>query len=233
LATRPSARSCRASRCRPVNGAVRYAGDGAAGRWSPWQRSRLLGGRQKSSRYLTRGMQPVPRATILLATGEQAASRCRTPSRRAGTRFAEPAPSYTADRPERPGSPPGRSAATAGDRVRGPARCTPACGGTRGGLSRLRGFRVCGRLPPFASALLFLKKGRWSRCRLVDVTSCVAPGRGAHFCLGVGRTPSRWELSRLLSSIRGRQAAKAKREPAGTVTSPIVILGAGLNGRRS
>jgi hypothetical protein len=44
-----------------------------------------------------------------------------------------------------------------------------------------------------------------------------------------GCTPCRWELSRLLSSIRDRQAAKAKRELAGTVV-PAVDLGAGLKG---
>jgi hypothetical protein len=79
-------------------------------------------------------------------------------------------------------------------------------------------------------ARLFLKKGRGSRSQLlVDVTSSVAPGRGAHLFLGVGRTPCRWELSRLLNSIKGRQAAKAKRELAGTGV-PAVVLGAGLNG---
>jgi hypothetical protein len=57
-----------------------------------------------------------------------------------------------------------------------------------------------------------------------------APGRsGAHLFLGVGRTPCRWELSRLLNSIKGRQAAKAKRELAGTEV-PAVDLGAGSKG---
>jgi hypothetical protein len=42
-------------------------------------------------------------------------------------------------------------------------------------------------------------------------------------------TPCRWELSRLLNSIRGRQAGKAKRELAGTDV-PAVDLGAGLKG---
>jgi hypothetical protein len=51
----------------------------------------------------------------------------------------------------------------------------------------------------------------------------------AHLFLGVGRTPCRWELSRLLNSIKGRQAAKAKRELAGTEV-PAVVLGAGLKG---
>src|SRR6266487_441382 len=41
-------------------------------------------------------------------------------------------------------------------------------------------------------------------------------------------TPCRWELSRLLNSIRGRQAAKAKRELAGTEVAPV--RGAGLKG---
>ena len=47
--------------------------------------------------------------------------------------------------------------------------------------------------------------------------------------LALGCTPCRWELSRLLSSIRGRQAAKAKRELAGTELPPV-CLGAGLKG---
>jgi hypothetical protein len=38
-----------------------------------------------------------------------------------------------------------------------------------------------------------------------------------------------WELSRFLSSIKGRQAAKAKWELAGTGVS-AVVLGAGLKG---
>jgi hypothetical protein len=76
---------------------------------------------------------------------------------------------------------------------------------------------------------LFLKKSRRSSSRLVDVTSCDPPGRGAHLFLGVGRTPCRWELSRLLNSIRGRQAAKAKREFAGTEVL-LVVRGAGLKG---
>jgi hypothetical protein len=41
--------------------------------------------------------------------------------------------------------------------------------------------------------------------------------------------PCRWELSRLLNSIGGRQAAKAKRELAGTEVR-LVDLGAGLKG---
>ena len=47
--------------------------------------------------------------------------------------------------------------------------------------------------------------------------------------LALGCTPCRWELSRLLNSIRGRQAAKAKRELAGTEVPPV-DLGAGLKG---
>jgi hypothetical protein len=47
--------------------------------------------------------------------------------------------------------------------------------------------------------------------------------------LALGCTPCRWELFRLLSSIRGCQAAKAKRELAGTGL-PSVERGAGLNG---
>jgi hypothetical protein len=98
-------------------------------------------------------------------------------------------------------------------------------------LACFRGFRgtaICQRLPLVAPAGLFLKKGGLSvvvagspprRCSRTD----------AHLFLGVGRTPCRWELSRLLSSMRGRQAAKAKRELAGT-ESPAVDLGAGLKG---
>src|SRR5439155_4865570 len=100
--------------------------------------------------------------------------------------------------------------------------CRSAC------LSGFRGRPVCHRLPLVAPAG-FLKKGRVSsdRCSL---TSSNAPGRlDAHLFLGVGRTPCRWELSRLLNSIKGRQAAKAKRELAGT-ESPAVDLGAGLKG---
>jgi hypothetical protein len=87
-----------------------------------------------------------------------------------------------------------------------------------------------GRLEFAPVAQLFLKKGRLSSRRLVSVTSSDAPGRlHAHLFLGVGRTPCRWELSRLLNSIRGRQAAKATRELAGT-EAPPVDLGAGLKG---
>jgi hypothetical protein len=69
-----------------------------------------------------------------------------------------------------------------------------------------------------------------SSSQLVDGTSSDAPGRlDAHLFLGVWGTPCRWELSRLLNSIRGRQAAKAKRELAGT-ESPLVDRGAGLKG---
>src|SRR6266540_531329 len=78
-------------------------------------------------------------------------------------------------------------------------------------LSRFRGGGVCHRLRPVATARLFLKKGRGSRSHLlVDVTSCVAPGRVAHLFLGVGRTPCRWELSRLLNSIRGRSGGQSQ-----------------------
>src|SRR5919198_1367256 len=51
----------------------------------------------------------------------------------------------------------------------------------------------------------------------------------AQLFLGVGCTPCRWELSRLLNSIRGRQAAKATGELAGTEVPPV-DLGAGLKG---
>src|SRR5712692_10381956 len=47
--------------------------------------------------------------------------------------------------------------------------------------------------------------------------------------LAFGCTPCRWELSRLLNSIKGRQAAKAKRELAGTDVPPL-DRGAGLKG---
>jgi hypothetical protein len=81
-----------------------------------------------------------------------------------------------------------------------------------------------------STSRLFLKKGCLSSRRLLDVTSSRAPGRlDAHLFLGLGRTPCRWELSRLLSSIRGRQAAKALGELAGTGV-PLVQRGAGLKG---
>ena len=68
---------------------------------------------------------------------------------------------------------------------------------------------------------------------LVKLSSLVSPpGCGsrtdAQLFLGANRTPCRWELSRLLNSIRGRQAAKAKRELAGTEGAPV--RGAGLKG---
>ena len=97
-------------------------------------------------------------------------------------------------------------------------------------FSRFRSLSICHGLPLVAPARLFLKKGRLSSSRLVDRTSSGAPGRlDAHLFLGVGRTPCRWELSRLLNSIKGRQAAKAKRELAGTEV-PLVQRGAGLKG---
>ena len=83
--------------------------------------------------------------------------------------------------------------------------------------------------PSLPSTGLFLKKGRLSSRQPVDVTSSDAPGRDAHLFLGAGRTPCRWELSRFLSSIKGRQAAKAKWELAGTEV-PLVVRGAGLKG---
>ena len=95
-------------------------------------------------------------------------------------------------------------------------------------LSRFRGCSICDRLLPVAPAWLFLKKGWLSSRLLVDGTSCGAPGRlVAHLFLGAWvHTPCRWELSRLLNSIKGRQAAKATGELAETE----VDLGAGLNG---
>src|SRR5207247_8256874 len=89
---------------------------------------------------------------------------------------------------------------------------------------------ICRRLPPVATTGLFLKKGCVSSSQLVGGTSSDAPGRlDAQLFLGVWGTPCRWELTRLLNSIRGRQAAKAKRELAGT-GSPLVDRGAGLKG---
>jgi hypothetical protein len=92
-------------------------------------------------------------------------------------------------------------------------------------------------LPLVATTGLFLKKGRLSsaapaavlfRARfLVYLLRCSRTV--AHLFLGVGCTPCRWELSRFLSSIKGRQAAKAKWELAGTGLS-AVVLGAGLKG---
>ena len=59
---------------------------------------------------------------------------------------------------------------------------------------------------------------------------CLLPdGRMLISFLALVHTPCRWELSRLLNSIRGRQAAKAKRELAGTEV-PLVVRGAGLKG---
>jgi hypothetical protein len=53
-------------------------------------------------------------------------------------------------------------------------------------LSRFRGRPICHQLPPVATALLFLKKGRVSNRRLLDGTSSGAPGRlDAHLFLGV------------------------------------------------
>ena len=57
----------------------------------------------------------------------------------------------------------------------------------------------------------------------------VAPRRTLGSFLALGCTPCRWELSRLLSSIRGRQAAKASGELAGTEVHGVV-LGVGLKG---
>jgi hypothetical protein len=66
-----------------------------------------------------------------------------------------------------------------------------------------------------------LKKGCRSGSSSVDVTSCVAPGRVAHLFLGVGRTSCRWELSRLLNSIRGRQSQLAPgHAPGAAVMQP-------------
>ena len=98
------------------------------------------------------------------------------------------------------------------------------------GIAGLSKRRYLPSFAGFASALLFLKKGRVSNRRVVDGASFGAPERlVAHLFLGVGRTPCRWELSRLLNSIRARQAAKAKRELAGTEVS-LVRRGAGLKG---
>ncbi len=59
-------------------------------------------------------------------------------------------------------------------------------------------------------------------------TEAIDPYHGVSF-LALVDTRCRWELFRLLSSIRGRQAAKAKRELAGTEVS-LVVRGAGLKG---
>lgn len=85
---------------------------------------------------------------------------------------------------------------------------------------------VCQRLPSIATALLFLKKGRLSKSSLLAHTSVVAPDGRSALSWRLACTPCRWELSRLFVSIRGRQAAKAKRELAGTE----VVRGAGLKG---
>jgi hypothetical protein len=88
---------------------------------------------------------------------------------------------------------------------------------------------ICHRLPLVAPARLFLKTGALSSARLADVTPLVLPDVGCSSLSWPGCTPCRWELSRLLSSIRGRQAAKAKRELAGTGV-PAVVRGADLKG---
>ncbi len=74
-------------------------------------------------------------------------------------------------------------------------------------------------LPPVATTGLFLKKGCLSNPRLVDGTSSAAPGRSdAHLFLGVGAHTGRWELSRLLNSIR-------------PTTSPLTVAAAHQYGK--
>ena len=100
-------------------------------------------------------------------------------------------------------------------------------------LACLRGFSrlsICDRLPPVATTGLFLKKGGVSsqRCSVTSDLCSRTVGCSSRSWRLVC-TPCRCELSRLLNSITGRQAAKAKRELAGT-ESPAVDLGAGLKG---
>jgi hypothetical protein len=56
--------------------------------------------------------------------------------------------------------------------------------------------------------------------------------RGAHFSFGAWVVAEcSWELSRLLNSMRGRQATRKQRELAETVVEWVVVRGrAGLNG---
>ncbi len=114
-------------------------------------------------------------------------------------------------------------------------------------LGRFRGRSICHRLPPVATARFFLKKGglsssadrgRGARRGPAERCQCLFSGAPPLMLpdgwmlisfLALGCTPCRWELFRLLNSIRGRQAAKAKRELAGTEV-PLVVRGAGLKG---
>src|SRR5436190_18428872 len=59
----------------------------------------------------------------------------------------------------------------------------------------------------------------------------VAPGfeREAHFSFGAGCADCSWELSRLLNSMRGRQAARKQLELAET-SLPLICERAGLKG---
>src|SRR6266571_9251202 len=68
------------------------------------------------------------------------------------------------------------------------------------------------------------------QCFFAGAPPLGAPGRLELISfLALACTPCRWELSRLLSSITGRQAAKALRELAGTGV-PLVVRGGGLEG---
>jgi len=80
------------------------------------------------------------------------------------------------------------------------------------------GAHICGRVPRVVPAWLFLKKGRGQVLACSLAPPLVLPGGWLliSFLALLGCTPCRWELSRFLISIRGRQAAKAKRELAGT-----------------
>src|ERR671923_1944687 len=94
-------------------------------------------------------------------------------------------------------------------------------------------FRQMRRFPTFGARALNLK-ALSEEGPLVKLSFLGSPPRccsrtDAHLFLGVDRTPCRWELSRLLNSIRGRQAAKAKRELAGTEVA-AVERGEGLKG---
>ncbi len=74
-----------------------------------------------------------------------------------------------------------------------------------------------------------LKGGRLSSWRGAVVGAPVWVERMAHFSFGAGGADCSWELSRLLNSMRGRQAARKQLELA--ETSVGLWERAGLNGR--
>ena len=80
------------------------------------------------------------------------------------------------------------------------------------------------------SAFAFsLKEGGLSRWWGSGVFAPVGVERLAHFSFGAGGADCSWELSRLLNSMRGRQAARKQRELAET-SVPLAWERAGLKG---